>query len=375
MKIICTKSNAFSQALFAQCGDVAIIADEDLTPTSLADADVLITRTQKPINAELLQGSAIKFIGTTTSGSDHIDKAYLAKQQIQFADARGSNALSVAQYVITALVYWAKQRECQLCELTIALIGYGYVGKLVAQYLQALNVNLMIYDPLLFAVGDLPEHQSLPAICQQADVISLHACLTRHGEHCTQGLINADIFAAMQRKPLLINTARGELIESVALMSAVLTGQISDMIFDVWPNEPAIAPQLLANTFLASPHIAGHSYLAKQRGAYQVYLALCNFLNQEPRRCLRNEGTRKQIDARQSSFVDILLQACPLDRVNATMHSWLKTPNEIASHFKQFRKEYAEHQEFSQITVSHVSDIHLRNLLKKLGFNIDESNK
>ena len=135
-KIICAQSLLNAKEIFSTIGNVEIIDDHLITHHHLQDAHALIVRSQTQVNANLLKDSTIEFVGTATSGTEHLDLNYLEKKQIAYADAKGVNANAVAEHVLQSILIWANAQQRQLQDLTIGIIGYGFVGKRLHQQLK-----------------------------------------------------------------------------------------------------------------------------------------------------------------------------------------------------------------------------------------------
>jgi len=318
MKIVCTQSVFDAHDIFSTLGDVSIVADNALCKNDLTTADALITRSQNKIDANLLAGTAIKFVGTATSGVDHVDIDYLKQNNIIFADAKGCNANAVAEYVLACL---------PATPFTIGIVGYGCVGKRLHQLLLPLKCEVLINDSPLYDAGALPEHQDLTMLCQQADVISLHIPLNKEKKYSTYQLINAEFFAQCKKQPLLINAARGDVMDYPAMLHALTQKQIANVILDVWPNEPTPDKRYIDKALIATPHIAGHSIEAKWQGTYQIYQALCDYL---------------QIQAETKKLHYQETHAFSLTEITRKMQA--------AEDFNQLRKQYGNrHEQHSAI--------------------------
>lgn len=222
-------------------------------------ADMLIIRTRTHVDSHLLQGSPCHFIATATIGYDHIDTSYCASHGIRWVNAPGCNASSVGQYVLASLLAWAKARQQHLADLTIGIVGVGHVGKVVAQYCRAIGMRVLLNDPPRARTESSQEFVSLDTIANEADIITFHTPLTTDGSDATYHLGSAAFFSSAKRKPLIINSSRGAVVDNKALLNALSQGIISDIIMDCWEGEPQIDAQLLAAAFIATPHIAGYS--------------------------------------------------------------------------------------------------------------------
>jgi len=274
-KIVCASSVLRAKEIFSTLGEVIVQDDSNIDHALLQDKDALITRSQTKITSALLKNTSINFVGTATSGSDHVDINYLKANHITFCDAKGCNANAVANYVLSGMMSWVADNNKILKNLTVGIIGYGFVGKRLAALLQQQEVKVIISDQPLYDNDQLSEHIHLAALAKRADIISLHVPFNREGIYQTLNMINHDFLTKCANKPLIINTARGECIDYDALLTALNKQQISDFIADVWPNEPQIKKSYVDAAFLATPHIAGHTIEAKLRGSYQIYEALC----------------------------------------------------------------------------------------------------
>ena len=223
------------------------------------EADMLIIRTRTHIDKHLLQGSPCRFIATATIGYDHIDTSYCAAHGIRWVNAPGCNASSVGQYVLASLLAWANARQRHLADLTIGIVGVGHVGKVVAQHCRAIGMRVLLNDPPRARAEGTKEFVSLDTIAAEADIVTFHTPLTTDGTDATYHLGSAEFFATTKRKPLIINSSRGAVVDNKALLSALSKGEVSDVIMDCWEGEPQIDARLLAAAFIATPHIAGYS--------------------------------------------------------------------------------------------------------------------
>ena len=250
---------------------VANVPPEDINASTVADADALVVRTRTRCDAALLNGSRCRLIVTATIGTDHIDKSYCAERGIAVASAPGCNAPAVAQYVFASLAHLVAQPS--LASLTIAVVGVGVVGSIVARWAKAMGMNVMLCDPpRCRAEGSgSVRWSSLDQVLADADIITLHTPLTIGGPDATYHLIDAAAVAAMRRSPIIINAARGPIIDTDAVVKGLAARQISHAVIDCWEGEPHISAALLASADIATPHIAGYSIQGKMR-ASQVAL-------------------------------------------------------------------------------------------------------
>jgi len=272
------------------------VAGRDINAQLMADVqpDVLLIRSVTSINESLLSdNNSVKFVGSATIGTDHVDQEYLAERNITFANAAGCSKHSVAQYVVTAILtlrpqYWQQSTK----PLTLGIIGLGNIGSTLAQYANDLGCKILGYDPLL-ATSDI-NNASLEQVLSQSDIVSLHVPLTDKKDTDAQGavsnsisnnvsdyptrhLINAETLTLMSPHTMLINSARGPVIDAAAL-EADIDATERQVVLDVFEHEPQISESLLSKLAIATPHIAGYTLEGKLRGTQIIYDALCEKL-------------------------------------------------------------------------------------------------
>lgn len=281
MHLVVDENIPLAREAFSHLGSVTVLPARDMTQETLRKAQALITRSNIQVNGDLLTNTDVRFVGTATTGVDHVDQTYLADRRIGFAAALGCNAHSVAEYVLTALLMTAHQRGLSLSGQTIGLIGVGRIGSLVAAKVRALGMQPILNDPpLARETGDSRYRPLNEAL--QADVVTLHVPLTVDGPHPTLQLIGEDELSRMAPSSMLINTARGEVVDTDALRQALTQGAIGGAVLDVWEGEPSIPWDLVGHAMIATPHIAGHSYDGKLNGTVMMYQACCRFFGIEP---------------------------------------------------------------------------------------------
>ena len=247
------------------------LAPEAFTPEAVRDADAIVVRTRTRCNAALLQGSRVKFVGTATIGTDHIDLDWCRSAGITVANAPGCNARAVAEYVFGSIAHLLPG---PLSRYTIAVVGVGHVGSIVERWAKSLGMNVIAVDPPRQRAEGGSHWRSLADAAAQADIITFHTPLTRCGQDATYHLAGTEFFASLQRKPLIINAARGPVADTAAWLEALRTGRCRAAVVDCWEGEPAINRELLAAAAVATPHIAGYSRLGKMRASQMVVDAL-----------------------------------------------------------------------------------------------------
>lgn len=230
----------------------------EISAADVKDAQALFVRTRTYCNAELLEGSAVRFIGTATIGYDHIDDAYCRSRGIYWTSAPACNAGGVLQYVQSAIHLWCKKKGCSLQGFTIGIVGVGAIGSRVAAWAQSAGMRVLLNDPPREAAGE-KGFVSLEQIAAESDIITFHPTLTHDGEFASYHLAGEKFFNLLQCTPLFINASRGPVADNAALLSAYKNGKIADIAIDVWEGEPNINRELLDASFIATPHIAGYS--------------------------------------------------------------------------------------------------------------------
>ena len=278
MQIIIDKGIPFLQGVFPSEIEVKFLPPEEITSESVRKADALFVRTRTQINKELLHGSQVRFVATATIGFDHIDQDYCREAGIHWVSCPGCNAQAVCDYVEEAIASFNSSpfRGRSGGSFTIGIVGSGHVGKLVAQMAERKEYKVLLSDPPLGIGAPLKE------IVPQCDVLTFHTPLTYDGEHPTYHLCNADILRLCKPNALIINAARGGIIDEQALLSTLNTQHSTlnyKVAIDCWENEPLLNQALLEKVDLASFHIAGYSIEGKMRASEMCLQAFCEFFS------------------------------------------------------------------------------------------------
>ncbi len=281
MKIVVDENIPFAQEAFGKLGAVLALPARAISSEAIRDATILVVRSITSVNAALLQGSAVQFVGTATAGCEHIDQDYLRKNKILFASATGANANSVAEYVISALFLRARKNREVLRGKTLGIIGIGHVGTLLKRKAEAIGMIPILNDPPLQRETGNSEYRSFQEACE-ADFVSLHVPLTDEGEDRTHHLLDEKSLRRLHSKTVIINTARGEVIDHTTLFKQLVAGQLAPPILDVWANEPTINWDFLPELEIGTPHIAGYSLDGKVAGTRIIYESVCAALGVMP---------------------------------------------------------------------------------------------
>ncbi len=354
MRIVADPTIAFVSEAFSTLGEVSLIPGRAWTSAEMRTADILLIRSAIRIDARLLEGSQVKFVGTATSGIDHVDRDYLKRQGIAFASAPGSNANSVAEYVVSAILALASQRGWRLAQMSAGIIGCGHVGSRVVQLLEALGIACVVNDPPLKDLTAEARFLELDEVIA-ADIVSLHVPLTREGRYPTLRLLDECRLARLKPDALVINTARGGVVDEQALIEQLDKRPSITAVVDCWAHEPAINTALLHRVNLGTPHIAGYSFDGKVRATEMLYWAACEYFGLPPR-WQASLPTTQPLELKLSSNaseVEILTQmvlACYDVREDAKVLKRLfSLPHtEQPGHFDSLRAHYPVRREFNQ---------------------------
>lgn len=388
MKIFFDENMPFAREFFADFGQLTAFNGRTLCSEHVTDADVLLVRSITKVNQQLLaDNKQIKFVGSATIGVDHVDQDYLATRNIPFYSAPGCNAISVGEYVISALVVMAERYLLDLSQLTVGIVGAGNTGSRVSEKLTAIGVKHHLCDPPLAKTDDPRDFVELERVLS-CDVICLHVPLTKSGPDATYHLLNQQRLAKLSDQQILINACRGEVIDNKALLAQKQQGHGVKLVLDVWENEPDILLPLIDHADLATAHIAGYSLEGKARGTEMLYRALCHQLHLPVTKCLADFLPRpvvSELNVDAASLVEHK-QALPL-ALTASEQSQqvLLTPmvkmvydvsrddalfrQQINQHgFDFIRKTYPTRREFSSLTVNDGSSQYSSSI-RALGFS------
>jgi len=280
MKILFDENMPFAREFFGELagGDIHAFNGRELDAEMAKDADVLLVRSITQVNEQLLRlNNKLQFVGTATIGVDHIDQAYLSKRQVPFYSAPGCNAVSVAEYVLSALMVMSERYQFSLFNKTVGIVGAGNTGSRLSEKLTALGIKHVLCDPILEQGDDNREFSTIDEVLA-CDIISLHVPITSGGKYPTYHLFNEPLIDALKPEQILINACRGEVIDNQALLAQKKRGLGPKLVLDVWENEPNILTELISYTEIATAHIAGYSIEGKARGTEMLYQALCHQL-------------------------------------------------------------------------------------------------
>lgn len=361
MLIVADENIPLLESFFGDIADIRQLPGRSMSAADVKDADILLVRSVTRVNQELLAGSRVRFVGTCTIGTDHIDQDWLKSAGIAFAAAPGCNANSVAEYVIS-LISLRAEKLCidDWTELSVGIVGAGNVGGKLARKLDRLGFDLVVCDPPRAvdeedddAFADLEE-------ALKCDVVTLHTPLVRDGEHPTYHLLGSSRLSEMNENQLLINTSRGEVIDTAAMVQRLSEPNAPSVALDVWENEPRINSELAEQVWIGTPHVAGYSLEGKFQGSEMIYQALSRFMGLPVRKkagqflpepALNKLSFTSAADEMEAASVAIRC-CCDPRRDDARFRRTLGLPaDERGRAFDRLRREYPVRREFSSLKI------------------------
>lgn len=276
LRIVADQNMPGVETLFAAWGEVRRVEGRGLQREDLLGADVLLVRSVTRVDADLLRGTPVRFVGSGTAGLDHVDRDWLRAHDIGFAAAPGSNANAVVEYVLAVIASVADHAERLLAGGRVGVVGFGHVGRALVARLAALGIASCQHDPWLPA-SSMPHSVSLEEVLG-CDVITLHCELTARAPWPSRHLLDGSRLARLSAGQLLINASRGPVVDNRALLERLQAADAPRCVLDVWEDEPWVDPDLLRRVLLGTPHVAGYSLEAKWAATEALALAMADFL-------------------------------------------------------------------------------------------------
>lgn len=340
MKILIDENMPYAEQLFSQLGDVVLKPGRTLTADDLIDVDALMIRSVTKVNSALLEkANKLKFVGTATAGMDHVDQPLLAQKGIFFTAAPGCNKVGVAEYVFSVMMVLAQQHGFSVFDKTVGIVGAGQVGSYLAKCLSGIGIKVLLNDPPKEQAGDARSFTPLDKLLEQADIISLHTPITKEGEHPSHHLLDGARLSALRADQILINAARGPVVDNQALKQRLEKQDGFIAALDVFEFEPQVDMELLPYLAFATPHIAGYGLEGKARGTTMIFNSYCEFINSE-----------------QRADPNRLLPIAPIPKVHldrewdeATLHNLTQLIYDVRQDDALFRREIAKPDSFDQM--------------------------
>ncbi len=373
IKVVADDKIPFLKGVLEDVAEVLYLPGASISTSDLQDADGLITRTRTRCDRSLLEGTGISFIASATIGYDHIDVTYCDLAGIKWTNAPGCNSSSVQQYLVSTLLYLAVSRGLDLRTLTLGVVGVGNVGRKVQLAGEALGMKVLLNDPPRARTEGSENFVSLDTLLDEAHVISLHVPLNRGGRDNTFHLVNGDFIAKAKKDAILINTSRGPVVDEKALIQGIQNAQLSDVVLDVFEQEPRLDPGLLDLLCLATPHIAGYSLDGKANGTAMSVQALSRHFdlglnNWQPGDLPRPDASELLGDASQQKEAELMWEVYRSTYDVCSDDQRLRSAPEA---FEKLRGDYPFRRESSAYAVRLFQGYpELHTVLEKLGFSV-----
>ena len=358
MRIIADKDLYQVKDLFSGLGDLTLIPGREIRSHHLSGADALIVRSTTVVSEQLLKNTSLKFIGSATSGIDHINLDLLNDKNIDFASARGCNANAVSEYCMAAFSAIRREEWSSNPKPKVGIIGNGMVGNQLIQKFKSLNCEILVNDPpqrenSKEAVDGL-SYCSLEELTQ-CNIISVHVPLIYSGEHSTRNLIGKEFLLSLPEKAMFINTSRGEVIDEEILLEVMKEREDLIFIIDVWRHEPQCNRSLVKLANIATPHIAGYSEEAKKKASLKMMSSLINFFELPivSSKAYNSEISKLLILNSAESYVDAIAKVFPIREISARFKQSLLAGDDIneKESFDKLRRRLSTRKEFCNYLV------------------------
>ncbi|MBU0474723.1 MAG: 4-phosphoerythronate dehydrogenase [Bacteroidetes bacterium] len=377
MKLIVDENIVLGKEAFESFGQVVFQNGRAITNHCLKNADVLIVRSITDVNEKLLKETNVKFVGTATIGTDHIDLDYQKKNSIQFSSAAGCNSFSVAEYVFSAISHLVIKHNLNLSNMSIGVVGYGNIGTKVVKIAKALGMKVIINDPPLERISNQNIFSPLEDVLK-CDIITFHVPLNLDGIDKTVHLLNEQNLSNLKENTILINSSRGPVVDNNALKMRLKLKNNIHTVLDVWETEPNFDIDLFKLVEIGTPHIAGYSYEGKINGTKIIYDALSNYLKTP---ATWKPNFDKVVDNKieisdNENFVQIIQKLFNksykiIDDDSLMRKVFDFAEDERGKHFDMLRKTYRKRRELNNYeAIIKTENSELLNLLKVLRINV-----
>lgn len=375
MHILADENIPLVEAFFAEHGEIRRMHGRTINRAALGDSEVLLVRSVTRVDRELLEGSRVRFVGTCTIGTDHLDLDYFEEVGIAWASAPGCNARGVVDYVLGSLLALAEGEGVELADLRYGVVGAGEVGGRLVEVLRGLGWNVRVCDPPRQA-QETGEFVGLDEILEECDVISLHTPLILEGEHATFHLLDQARLERLRPGAWLINASRGAVVDNAALREQLAQRPDIQAVLDVWEGEPQVDVALAELCWIATPHIAGYSLDGKLRGTAQIYQAFCASRGLEPKvelaELMPETPLRGLSFAETASPEDMLATICravydPRRDDAAFRRSLAGDDEQRRAGFDRLRKQYPPRREIDGLEIEAGSHAQLQQIVRALG--------
>ncbi len=278
MQIIADDKILYIKGVLEEYATVVYKSGSSINSEDVKEADALLVRTRTNCDKQLLENSKVKFVATATIGKDHLDTEWLEKNGIEWINAPGCNSGSVMQYIASVfahLILSGTKPE----KTTVGIIGVGMVGKKIEKLAKTLGFKVLLNDPPRERAEKSYKFTDFETVISHSDILTFHTPLITDGEDKTYHLLNLENVKNLKKGAVVINSSRGEVTCSNALLYGLEKNIISKLVLDVWENEPQLNLELLDKVWFGTPHIAGYSADGKANGSSMVIQALSKKFN------------------------------------------------------------------------------------------------
>ncbi|MBF8999513.1 4-phosphoerythronate dehydrogenase [Vibrio nitrifigilis] len=374
MKILIDENMPYAESLFSQLGEVILKPGRTLSAEDLVDIDALMIRSVTKVDEALLaKANKLKFVGTATAGMDHVDQELLAERGIFFTAAPGCNKVGVAEYVVSVLMVLAQQQGFSIFDKKVGIIGAGQVGSYLHDCLTGLGIEVFLNDPPKQAQGDTRNFTPLATLLEQADVITVHTPITTDGEWPTHHMFDETVLNQLRADQILINAARGPIVNNDALKQRLLAYDGFTAALDVFEFEPEVDMELLPLVAFTTPHVAGYGLEGKARGTTMIFNSYCEFIGSDltanasellPTAPVPTMHLSREWD--EAALFSLTQLIYDVRKDDALFRREIRHPGA----FDKMRKQYWDRREYSAVTLVGDDTCNL-SPLAKLGFNIE----
>jgi erythronate-4-phosphate dehydrogenase len=370
MKIAVDENIPGVSETFSLHAEVTRVDGRLLRRADIRDMDALIVRSVTAVDSALLKGTSVRFVGSATIGTDHLDIPWLDQQGIRWANAPGCNANAAAEFTLAMILLSCRRTGMELASSRIGIVGLGNVGSRLWRLLTAFGLTqFYLCDPPLAETG-------VPGLCdfeqiRECNLVSFHVPLTVAGAHPTLGMANCQFLNSLPHGALLVNTSRGRVFDAEALNHWLAAG-LGFAALDVFPREPVEDDSLIKLLSVATPHVAGYSLDGKWNGTLMVYREFCDWLQvgEHVSRPLPHLDDHRLTVQQASSVETAVLAACPVERDDRNIRETL-TPAAASGGklFDKLRRNYPERRDFAGWRVPENLPANRAATLRALGFH------
>ena len=353
MKIVADKDLPLVEELFSRFGELFLLPGRRIANKDLTDADALLVRSTTKVSEELLFNTSLKFVGSATSGIDHISTNELTQRGITFSDAKGCNANAVSDYCLSAIANLFSENIKYDKSLRVGIIGNGSVGSLLARKMKALGWDTLICDPPQSEdVIDLPDPISYKQLehMNTCDAISIHVPFTTSGKYPTKHLIDKNFLSSLSDNTVLINTSRGGVVDEESLLGLISDNRSLLPVIDVWADEPLCNAELVEKSYFATPHIAGYSKNAKRTASLRIFKEFCRCFDFDDVTDRYLQTKNLSIENNDNNFLGILNQVLPIVDVSSQFKQLIKSQgaSNREAIFDMIRLKFSGRREFCE---------------------------